>query len=133
MNDSKRYYAYIKSWEWTELRKEYEEATTDHTCYCCKRSDVSLSLHHKTYKRLFKEHLTDLCLVCSRCHFMIHKRYRSKRSPSIWNATDAIRKHWRRRRNKLTRKERADIEFFKFLAVKANEELRPAENTSIAH
>lgn len=46
-----------------------------HTCVVCGKLPDAWTAHHRNYKNLFRECvLTDLCLVCNRCHRKIHGR-----------------------------------------------------------
>lgn len=44
-------------------------------------------MHHKTYKRLGKERLTDLILLCEDCHLELH--YRVKEDDNVFLFTGA--------------------------------------------
>ena len=85
------YYSYICSDSWQIVRKRYRESKLLKICYCCGADDEPLDLHHKTYKRLGSERLTDLCKVCRSCHRKIHELAKRKRIP-LWSATKQIRK-----------------------------------------
>ena len=40
----------------------------------CDCGEPSTHVHHKTYKRLFRERLEDLDALCARCHLYLHGR-----------------------------------------------------------
>jgi hypothetical protein len=40
-------------------------------CELCKSAD-RLNVHHKTYKRICRERITDLAVLCERCHTNSH-------------------------------------------------------------
>ena len=65
------YGAYLASPHWAEVRAAFRAVTPAH-CIACKRSDVRLQIHHKAYKRLGCEDLSDLAYVCGSCHKEIH-------------------------------------------------------------
>lgn len=64
------YQEYIKSEEWRRLRKRWIDKF-GMSCVCGLKG---LDLHHHTYKRLGKELLTDLVLLCRECHEFVHTR-----------------------------------------------------------
>lgn len=67
-------------------------------CQACK-SRGQLYLHHKTYKRLGKEWLGDVFILCGVCHDDIHRLYNQRRQKGLWKPTHKIfnqkRKQWR--------------------------------------
>ena len=62
----KSYKEYLKSPEWKKLR-ELVLKRADNNCEICK-AKKAWQVHHKTYKRIFRERLTDLIAVCGTCH-----------------------------------------------------------------
>jgi len=65
-----KYYNYLQSPEWDEKRKaKLKEA--DFRCQLCNAED-KLSVHHRTYERVFEELQSDLIALCSRCHSKYH-------------------------------------------------------------
>jgi hypothetical protein len=89
------YREYLLTPHWQDVRRRFfasrlviRNSNNRPCCTGCKRSDVRLLLHHRTYKRLGKERLTDLVLVCDRCHEQIHAapRYKS----GLWGATRRV-------------------------------------------
>lgn len=67
------YEAYLKSEHWQDVRRRFRESGLGRNphCYTCGSSD-KLNLHHKTYKRVGKERLTDLMYLCEDCHRVLH-------------------------------------------------------------
>lgn len=65
------YKEYLKSKEWKKLRRKVL-ARANRTCELCKMKKAT-QVHHKTYKRIFNERLTDLVAVCGICHLDKHK------------------------------------------------------------
>ena len=66
------YVEYLRSdkWEYKRQQKAYEQC---HTCErCSKRIEKGFHIHHKTYKRLGNELLSDLMFLCQDCHSDIH-------------------------------------------------------------
>jgi hypothetical protein len=100
MSDKIKYYSYIKSEAWQRKRRQFYssnmfkcfEGAGKWNCYCCEMTDVSLDLHHRTYKRLGKEKIhIDLVPVCRPCHEDIHFLVKEK-DFGLWVATKAVRK-----------------------------------------
>lgn len=69
------YEEYLRSDSWREIRKRVI-AKTNGLCEICKEMPVE-EVHHITYKRIGSEVLEDLLGVCSICHKIIHKIYRT--------------------------------------------------------
>jgi 5-methylcytosine-specific restriction endonuclease McrA len=67
------YKIYLNSDHWKDVRKKFWASKLPKYCGGC-GSKKGLSLHHKTYKRLGSERLTDFILVCNDCHLKIHKK-----------------------------------------------------------
>lgn len=70
------YYRYLRSNRWRKKRQKVLERD-GHMCQNC-GCDVSqfADVHHKTYKRLYRERLSDLITLCRSCHNKIHKKAR---------------------------------------------------------
>ena len=96
------YYNYIQSDKWQEKRKQYYSSKMNKLfsmksvwkCICCLKSGIPLDLHHRTYKRLGNEKLSDLVTVCRKCHEMIHEHYKNDKTTrkSLWKSTTVIKK-----------------------------------------
>jgi 5-methylcytosine-specific restriction endonuclease McrA len=65
------YYKYLLSDEWQQIRNELFESR-GRNCEIC-HSTKFLQIHHKTYKRVFREDPADLIIVCRTCHEKIHE------------------------------------------------------------
>lgn len=64
------YKDYLLSDKWKKVRlRKLKEA--GYRCEECS-SKKFLQVHHKTYKRIYKEHSKDLILLCSVCHRLKH-------------------------------------------------------------
>lgn len=70
------YRNYIQSDRWAAKKREYWASKLIQHCYVCERSDLTLDLHHKTYKRLGYEKLQDLIPLCREHHEETHKLHR---------------------------------------------------------
>lgn len=69
---SEKYQAYLCSREWG-LRREAVIARSGGICERCKLN-AGTAVHHKTYKRIYNEPLSDLIHLCDDCHDYIHGR-----------------------------------------------------------
>lgn len=67
------YGMYLRSKEWRDLRRKKLEQE-NYTCQVCKiqYEDKDLQVHHRTYKRVGHEKLSDLEVRCDRCHSSGH-------------------------------------------------------------
>ena len=76
---------YLQSKHWKQMRETVYEYY-NHECQRCGDTiplEVA-NIHHRTYKRLGNEKVTDLILYCEKCHACIHK---SKRKGHAQNKT----------------------------------------------
>lgn len=60
------YNRYLQSNEWFELRKRKLESVGN-ACEKCEFG-YELRVHHLTYERIGQEKLSDLKVLCARCH-----------------------------------------------------------------
>ena len=67
---NKEYKEYLKSNNW-KLKKAEVLKVKKNKCESC-GSTKKLEVHHKTYKNIFKESLSDLKLLCRNCHMKEH-------------------------------------------------------------
>jgi len=89
------YTDYIRSPAWRATRERYWQSKLPHECYCCGAARrPGMHLHHRTYKRLGAERLTDLVPVCPDCHDAVHRLHRDPiwRRRGLWATTNAVRK-----------------------------------------
>lgn len=61
---------YIHSKKWWEFKK-YVKTFFNNTCQCCGYTK-KLQVHHHHYKTLWNESISDVTLVCWKCHTDIH-------------------------------------------------------------
>jgi hypothetical protein len=66
------YTTYLKSERWKELR-EIVLKRCGHQCETCTYTKA-LQVHHRTYERVGHELLTDLIVLCRRCHERLHQK-----------------------------------------------------------
>ena len=86
---AKNYTEYLKTEHWKNVKLRMMKSKYEYKCNCCSTKTL-LQLHHKSYKRVDCEHLTDLIWLCSKCHKELHETYTSKNS--LWSASRKLRK-----------------------------------------
>lgn len=88
------YRQYLRSEHWADVRRRFWASNLPKTCGGC-GAGRGLHLHHRTYKRIGAEWLTDLILVCADCHNAVHD-FENRTGAHPWRATNktlrAIRK-----------------------------------------
>ena len=77
------YEDYIRSEKWKRVRKRYAK-NYPMRCYVC-GSTKRVQLHHKTYKRLGRERMSDLLWLCEECHMLVHAVVGKGRF-NLWNS-----------------------------------------------
>lgn len=95
------YRSYIRSDAWREKREEMKRRSKrGYKCWCCSSTE-RLDLHHRTYKRLGNERLSDLMWLCRSCHEELHgiarEWKRTGANPSKRNLWTAAKELKRRR------------------------------------
>jgi 5-methylcytosine-specific restriction endonuclease McrA len=104
------YQNYLQSDEW---KKRRGKALTywGHRCAIC-NSGKYLDVHHRTYANIGKEKMTDLIVLCRKCHTLYHdklptrKAFNSKVSARLDQAiigTEAGNRYWRKIKGELER------------------------------
>ena len=100
LNDNNiTYIEYLSSEHWRDLRRRKSKTE----CVAC-GVDKNLELHHKTYKRIGAEKLTDVVWLCGDCHEKVHLYFKEHRV-SLWEASDKVIKA-RKTKKLLPRKDR---------------------------
>lgn len=91
------YQEYIRSGAWREVKRRYRASRLPQTCFVCNGSVVDL--HHKTYKRLGRERLTDLLPLCrahhAAAHNLLRQRLRQGSNPSkvnLWTVAKLLKR-----------------------------------------
>jgi 5-methylcytosine-specific restriction endonuclease McrA len=78
-----QYQTYLNSIKWKSKRLKVLQRAK-FRCEQCK-SRQATQVHHKTYKRIFNEPLSDLLAVCAPCHRKIHGiKDRPRKRQKIW-------------------------------------------------
>ena len=92
MSREEVYRAYIRSADWRRVRDRYWRSGLPKVCQGCGAIE-GLHLHHRTYKRLGAERLTDLVPLCESCHAEVHRGS----GKDLWSVTHKVVKRLRRR------------------------------------
>ena len=71
--NKENYKAYLLSGGWRRFRKAIIELRGYQYQLCQATSDIHV--HHMTYKRLGKEDLRDMLVVCGSCHGFVHREH----------------------------------------------------------
>ena len=69
----KEYRTYLKSDAWEEKRKMMF-ALRGRQCEICGKTNLTLQVHHLTYKNIFNESPEDLQVLCKGCHEDVHDK-----------------------------------------------------------
>jgi 5-methylcytosine-specific restriction endonuclease McrA len=88
------YQDYLRSEHWQDVKRRFRASKLHHAgCYVCGSAE-NLNLHHKTYKRLGNERLTDLIYLCKPCHSYVHLLLKERPSSrtNLWNVARKVRK-----------------------------------------
>lgn len=67
MNRPPEYDKYMKSARWRNIRKDMLKMAGN-ICQDCRRPSATLEVHHLTYDRFGHEAMSDLRVLCKRCH-----------------------------------------------------------------
>ncbi len=67
------YRAYIRSEAWRRKTRKVHQRS-GYRCERCGASGRRLEVHHKTYRRLGRERMSDLIDLCDQCHDYVHGR-----------------------------------------------------------
>lgn len=93
------YADYLRGNHWQAFRAAWVPRRTRNgraVCEFCLAGHLRLDLHHRTYKRLGRERLNDVVLICSDCHGRVHRWYAEGRK-SLWTITKAVQGTARKR------------------------------------
>lgn len=82
------YKDYLNTKHWNNIKNKFYNDFRNASCQIC-NNKTNLNLHHKTYKRIGKEYISDLIVLCKYCHNYIHKhKYLNK-----WLEDSLFKKH----------------------------------------
>lgn len=65
------YVDYLQTPEW-QAKREQALRLAEHRCQICNASG-SLQVHHRSYERRGREAMSDLIVLCSKCHDLFHQ------------------------------------------------------------
>jgi hypothetical protein len=87
------YAEYLRTEHWQDVRRRFWASKLhDGKCYACGTTG-KLNVHHKSYKRIGREKLNDLCLLCDNCHSETHRIDRTRKHGILWGAARRLRKN----------------------------------------
>ena len=77
---------------WKDVRQRFWHSKLHKkSCYVCGSTEY-LQVHHKSYKRIGKEKLSDLILLCDGCHGKTHGLDKMRTNGILWGAAKRLRK-----------------------------------------
>lgn len=79
------YREYLASPHWKDVRRRYRTSKKPQGCAVC--GERWSELHHRTYRRLGRERLSDLVPLCRQHHEAAHKAQRSSNDWTLWDST----------------------------------------------
>lgn len=91
------YEQYLASDHWQDVRRRFwASGLHNHACYVCGHRG-KLEVHHASYKRIGREKLNDLRLLCRNCHQKVHdianKPHKTvKYGTRLWTAARKLRR-----------------------------------------
>lgn len=71
------YSFYLYSPHWQRVKKNYRNSDMPQYCISCNKKYTTL--HHRTYKYLFKDRFSDMFPLCKKCHIMLHEFLKNKK------------------------------------------------------
>jgi hypothetical protein len=83
------YMAYLLSPEWASVRERYRTESNNLPQKCVVCGDSHFDLHHRTYKRLGAELMSDLIPLCRLHHKELHDR-----RLNLWDGPRIVRKEF---------------------------------------
>jgi shikimate kinase len=108
------YSDYLKSDHWQRFKRDCRRSFRPFRCAICHgfQHGGGMVLHHKTYERLGSEQLTDVVLLCARCHDFLHIVHRENDIPleSFLQAATRVAKAVETDSGALSRKRQQAIE-----------------------
>ena len=106
------YAAYIRSSAWAKVKRRYRASKLPQHCAVC--GDAKVDLHHRTYKRLGNERLTDLIPLCRPHHGDVHamvKESANRSKVNLWSAVRRLRRQYVREANRDLLESHLDAEY----------------------
>ncbi len=100
--DYSKYKAYLESKEWKKKKEAFKASKLfKGGCFVC--NTFRVDIHHKTYKRLFNERLTDLVALCRSCHNKVHDMiafHGNREKYNLWSCVRKIKKLYKKKKRK---------------------------------
>ena len=91
------YYAYLQSAAWREVKQRYMIGRLPKDCFRCRIPfGPGFEFHHRTYKNLGCERLTDIVPLCRPCHQIVHDGQKLS-GQHLWKATTKSRSNLAKR------------------------------------
>ena len=93
------YSDYLETKHWKRFRSKFLREKKNRICFICGDTPKSIHLHHKTYKRLGNEKISDIVSLCQSCHQEIHffLLKTTSKKVDLWNAVEVYKKrYWKR-------------------------------------
>jgi hypothetical protein len=86
------YQEYLASEHWKDLRRRFWASKLhNRTCFVCGKGNVPLDVHHNSYRKMGREPLWHLCLLCRDCHTTTHKFLKTRQKGCLWGAARALK------------------------------------------
>jgi hypothetical protein len=88
------YNDYLRSKHWRNLKTRYRNSGRPEVCGICGCGGKGLHFHHKSYKRLGREYITDVAIMCEKCHSYLHYLIRNAGNSryNTWSLAKKLRK-----------------------------------------
>lgn len=94
------YKQYLKSEHWLNVKRRFRASSfCKNECRIC-GNKKNLHIHHKTYKRVGNERLSDLEELCASCHKSLHKHLKKEKKGQARKRRARGRHKKRRKRKK---------------------------------
>ncbi len=96
------YNEYLQSEHWKIVKRNFKKLKINKKCFVC-GTKISLQVHHRTYKNLYKEKLTDFIFLCNTHHEEVHQFLKESKSDKItlWNVANIFKKKYINKKEKL--------------------------------
>jgi hypothetical protein len=90
------YSDYLQSKHWIETKERFKcsKLYRKGRCFVCCSKAVERHIHHLTYKRIGREYLRDLRILCGVCHAAAHARGKCGKMRSRWHPHASRRNLW---------------------------------------
>lgn len=90
------YSAYLNSEHWKQTKERFKQTSMyrQGRCFICCNAAIEKHIHHLSYKRLGKERMSDLRLLCAICHAVVHDHGSCRKLRSKWYPHASRSKLW---------------------------------------